>query len=1168
MNPKLSEPIPAGTFRSLLAVFTLALPIGLFGQEVAPAPTAAAAPEEIVELSPFVVEASEDAGSYSATASLAGTRLRTNVKDVSSAIQVVTQKFLTDTNSKTAADLLVYTTNTEVAGQGGNFAGLGDGAVLNDGEFIEPVPNTRIRGLASADNLRDFFLTDIPWDSYNVGRVDIQRGPNSVLFGIGSPAGIINSSVNPAAFDDMNKVEVQIASFGTLRGTIDFNKEIMDDELSVRVAGLYDRTKYKQDPAHRDDTRLYGAVRWEPKALAKNGMRTSIRANYETGEIKGTKPRATPPMDAITPWFDLMGMETFPWQDLNTRTTAGLDTYNPFIGAAGQRVWDGQLATFEHNSGNQDLMFGADPQNWPADQPPENNNTTNGQYRGIQTWNQIGKNLRLPGWQISPYKARSLTDTSIFDYENNLLEGENRNNWNDFDAYNINVAQTFLDNKLGFELAYDNQKSDFGYKHFFAWDAAQITVDIMETLVDGSPNPNLGRAMTVGGGGSSGSGHTHRERETFRVTAFGELDFEDMFSEDSGFARFLGRHIFTGNYTQMEIDEQADQWVNWYVGEGFEPTAANAVKQASRDAISLTYLSDSLIGTARQATGLNLPRITAIQEAQSGSVVNWDTVSQSFVTYPVPIVNPNSSEYTETTRPYTDARKTLETIDSTVLVWQGFFWDSAIVPMFAWRQDDAKAYDAGTPAYDLGIVSNYNDPNFRLPEGPDDLEGGRTYNAVSGDTTSWGIVARLPRSMLQDMPWGLDISGFYNESSNFQPDASRKDILGQPLPSPSGETTDYGIMISALQNRVSLKLNWYETSVNNATLSGSLPTSYLIGAGEAWGQAMAVHLKNDDGIWPADGNFGTESNGATLRWEPPTSGLVDPALPFQSNPELENYNPYTQEAIDTRFAEQTGAMNDWLAKPVSAEFQQAWGMSGYAEGSGLWSMNDVFVTGDTLSKGLEIELTAQPVTGWNMSINASQTDAKRLNIGDAYTQWIEQRYEDYQGPMGDILLWGGGNWGIPAGSGGTVRDKFNLETYADYQLALALNNSQVPEMREWRFTFTTNYDFQEGVLRGGNIGGSWRWVDSNVTGFPLNSAQNGYDVDDPYYGAKEGYVDLWAGYQFKIFDEKVNWRIQLNVRNILGQNDLIPITVQPDGTPGTYRIPEPTTFTLTNTFEF
>ncbi|MFY9922855.1 MAG: hypothetical protein WCA95_10650, partial [Opitutaceae bacterium] len=62
----------------------------------APAPAVAAAPsdqEEPTLLSPFVVDAAEDKGSYKANSTLAGTRVRTDLKDVASAITVVTAQF-------------------------------------------------------------------------------------------------------------------------------------------------------------------------------------------------------------------------------------------------------------------------------------------------------------------------------------------------------------------------------------------------------------------------------------------------------------------------------------------------------------------------------------------------------------------------------------------------------------------------------------------------------------------------------------------------------------------------------------------------------------------------------------------------------------------------------------------------------------------------------------------------------------------------------------------------------------------------------------------------------------------------------------------------------------------------------------------------------------------
>lgn len=65
--------------------------------------------EETIVLSPFLVESSEDADSYRANATLAGTRVRTELRDVGSAVSVITEQFLTDTNSRNAADLLSST---------------------------------------------------------------------------------------------------------------------------------------------------------------------------------------------------------------------------------------------------------------------------------------------------------------------------------------------------------------------------------------------------------------------------------------------------------------------------------------------------------------------------------------------------------------------------------------------------------------------------------------------------------------------------------------------------------------------------------------------------------------------------------------------------------------------------------------------------------------------------------------------------------------------------------------------------------------------------------------------------------------------------------------------------------------------------------------------------
>lgn len=151
--------------------------------------------ETTVALSPFEVIANKDTG-YGASSSLAGSRLNTPLRDGASAISVVTPEFLKDTGATDLQHILVYQTNTEVAGIGGNFYGSN----ADDGGYrarllVNPQSATRVRGLDTADLTRDFFTTNIPMDAYNTSRVDIQRGPNSILFGLGSPAGIINNTL-------------------------------------------------------------------------------------------------------------------------------------------------------------------------------------------------------------------------------------------------------------------------------------------------------------------------------------------------------------------------------------------------------------------------------------------------------------------------------------------------------------------------------------------------------------------------------------------------------------------------------------------------------------------------------------------------------------------------------------------------------------------------------------------------------------------------------------------------------------------------------------------------------------------------------------------------------------------------------------------------------------
>lgn len=1193
--------------RACLGTVALCLIVAprLLAQTAAPATETA---DETIVLSPFVVEAAEDTG-YSAKATLAGTRIRTELKDVGSSISVVTQKFLEDTNSTNMEDLLVYTTGTEVAGQGGNFLGQGDGMVLVSQNVNRPVANTRVRGLAAADNTRDFFLTDIPWDSYNVGRVDLQRGPNAILFGIGSPAGIVNSSLNPAAFKNAYKIENQIGSFGTIRTTADLNHVLIKNQLAIRIALLDDETKFRQDPAYKDDRRVYGAIRFDPAALNRGSAKTSFTANFEKGKQTRLDPINTPPIDAITPWFfaytaaqRAVGFSAAdpsvysPGTDLsnplvqqhgiylgnyNGSRPVGLSQSDPWLGAAGGRVFDGVVTAY--NGGQPDFVFPSQIKNWPnsGTNAPGTVLGYNG-YIGITQYaagvGGFSGNAGLVGSSIGAYKAKSLTDRSIFDFYNHLLGGPNAQQFNDFKSFNITGRQTFFDDKLGFELAFDKQNAKFGNWSLIDNAATAVSIDIMRTLIDGTKNPNFLRPVVYAAGGGSGGSWDRSEREVMRATAFGELDFATISGRDSLLAKLLGRNTFTGLYARQKTYDFRANYNRFYLSDSFAPAAGNgAVGQASRDNIFAVYLGAPVPASATSASGIGLNGIKTFIEAPTQQTIRYYN-NQTNAWELLPLQTVNNDLASDEQKTYRTSRKTKDIVTSKAAVWQGYWLEGALVPMFGWREDEDVFRDAGNPPAvpanpqgQGGLVNPFS-PNWTLPE------ASSAENTVRSKTYS--LVTHLPAKWREKMPGRMDVSLIYNKSENFNPDSSRRDIMGASVPNPSGKTEEYGVAITALDDRLVFKWAHYETSVTNATLdSAGISAQYLIGAVEAWGQKAAYNFRASlapGGAlnWPANTLYGRSSDGHQVTWRPDGPSVTQ-------NPD--GTYQYTQAQLDATYARERASVDAWFTTQVPAAFQDAWALTDYATGGGStnYGASGLVVTGDTISKGNEFELIANPIKGLSVSVNAAKTSASRMNLAQSYVSWITQRWQEFQGPAGDMRLWGPDDDSQSAngrqyGHGGeTARGKYSRETMAGYNLFLALEGADVPELRPWRFNVVANYDFQGGVswLKGVNVGGSYRWQQRNTTGFPVVGAGTAtdpyrYDVNNPYKGSDEGIFDAWVGYRRKLGWRNVAWRVQLNVRNLLANDHLSRVTVQPNGEPGAYRIPEPRTLTLTNTFEF
>ena len=304
-------PLPKNSsdrFRRILTpLLTLVTASVCSAQTVAPAKEAPK-DEEVLVLTPFAVDASKDKGYY-AENTLAGSRLRTNISDLAASISVITKQQLDDTASVDINDVFRYEINTEGSSsytpgvQTFRSDGVQDvisGANTTGGTNVSTnATANRVRGLGVPSSAINYYpsIGQLPVDSYNIQSLEISRGPNSLLFGLGSPAGIVNQTWAQAVLNrDKYTLQLRTDNYGSFRSNISFNKSLIKDKLAIYGALLYNKAKFARKPSYDDTQRKYGALTFKPFS------KTTLRASVETYKNDNRRPNSLTPRDGTTEW--------------------------------------------------------------------------------------------------------------------------------------------------------------------------------------------------------------------------------------------------------------------------------------------------------------------------------------------------------------------------------------------------------------------------------------------------------------------------------------------------------------------------------------------------------------------------------------------------------------------------------------------------------------------------------------------------------------------------------------------------------------------------------------------------------------------------------------------------------------------------------------------------
>lgn len=252
-------------------------------------PAAAQSPVELPELR--VDGTSERADGpvqgYRATRSATGTRTDTAIRDVPQSIAVVPRQVLDDQQALSLDDALRNVSGVRPAGTSGNRAssyllrGFRTQTYAVDGVVLNPA-------LEFPEAFRDLA---------NVERVEVLKGPASVLFGRGDPGGLINIVTRRPAFTPSAGLDLSAGSYGFGRSAFDLTGPIGESgTLAGRLSGAV-----QQENGWRDHMRPSERSFIAPSLLWRPNGQTRISLDLSALEQSGPFDRGLPAIGTGVP---------------------------------------------------------------------------------------------------------------------------------------------------------------------------------------------------------------------------------------------------------------------------------------------------------------------------------------------------------------------------------------------------------------------------------------------------------------------------------------------------------------------------------------------------------------------------------------------------------------------------------------------------------------------------------------------------------------------------------------------------------------------------------------------------------------------------------------------------------------------------------------------------
>ena len=1052
-------------------------------------------------LSPF--EVVDNNKGYQAFNTLAGTRLNSKLEDLGASITVVTKQQMIDEAAVDINDVFLYEANTEGTANFTQFNANRTGGV-QDNISSDPQTANRIRGIGGAGASGTGTVTSssfgantaignfasnskIPLDLYNIDSVEINRGPNSNIFGIGNSAGSVNlvpTQANPTRV--ISGFTFRLDSFGGHRESIDLNRPLIANKLALRVAAVDDTKGFTRKPSSERIRR--GQISF----LARPFANTTINGSAERYTDSARRPNYITPRDATSEWLASGRPSWDPTTQTITRNgvksgpfPVAQDANLPAGFLPGATNLTGRLSAWIENGAVQ--FFTQDQTGNPITTGTPTPYTQNSNVRFLESGTFL---IRNKAGLYPLYIAPAIKDKSIYDWSSINSSAANHN-IDTANTYRFEVEQYFLRTShqvLAARAGWFRQEFSRTQYQFIDNTDSVLYVDVNEKLLDGRPNPYFQRpyveAVAALRGITPEIGDTQNADLAYQLTPSNLPKWISWIGQQR-----LGLHgeVRRSDSTNFRDGETVSSMTGW-------AAANNQGVGAGRAAVQRYYVGDT------QGTNFDYGP-SPINDITGPHTLTWfNNLTGQWVNEPTNVADLPITGTSST-------RVEMRTLSATL---QSYFLNDRIVTTYGFRRDRQRTRQSNGNAYDpaLGVITNAG------------LSVWNPWTSQSGDTKTFGVVAKPTR-------W---LNVFYNHSDSFAPAPALQTLFGDPLPNPSGSGKDYGISFSALDNKLSVKINRYQSTDLNSRGSE---------AGTLGNRTFRLEGRLQNGT-----NYGF-----ALR-------------------------PWAENLARSRFAKQGIATPsaDQLLTATAAIMQVP--VSWLARlGDNVTGLNTDGLT-DVTSRGYEIEATYNPTRNWRIKFNIAQQQAIDANIAPDEAAYWAARLPVWTTLKDDNgQLW----WTTIAttnlsGTVNNAKDYYLTQLIAPYELAVANQGKPRSQVREWRWNALTNYAFSEGKLKGVGVGGAVRWQDKAAIGFlgaapESDGVVRSLDPNKPVYDRARFAVDLSASYGFHLFNDRIRAKVQLNVRDALENGRLQKIGINPDGSTFAYRIIDPRQVILSTSFD-